>query len=87
MSYDVTDDILRDLFIQAGTVVSATVIRFRDSGRSKGFGFVEMGTEEEARKAIDTYHGQEHMGRKLIVSEAKPPREPVPGGEPPVQTA
>jgi len=72
--YEVTDEELRDLFMQAGNVVSATVIRFRDTGRSKGFGFVEMETEEGAQKAIDMFNGQDNKGRKLVVSEARPPK-------------
>jgi len=72
--YEVTDEDLKTLFSTAGTVVSSTVIRYQDSGRSKGFGFVEMSTEEEAQKAIDTFNGQDNKGRKLVVSEARPPR-------------
>jgi cold-inducible RNA-binding protein len=78
--YEVTDDQLRDYFSQAGNVVSAAVIRFSDSGRSKGFGFVEMETEEDAQKAIEMFHEQDMNGRKLIVNEARPPR---PAGERP----
>lgn len=73
--YEVTDEDLKTQFTSAGNVVSAAVIRFRDTGRSKGFGFVEMSTEEEAQKAIDTLSGQDFKGRKLVVSEARPPRE------------
>lgn len=73
--YEVTEDDLKDLFGQAGAVVSATIIRFRDSGRSKGFGFVEMASEDEAKKAIETLHSQDFKGRKMVVSEARPPRE------------
>lgn len=73
--YEVTDEDLKNHFSTVGTVVSAAVIKFRDSGRSKGFGFVEMSTEEEAKKAIDTLNGTDFKGRKLIVSEARPPRE------------
>ncbi len=73
--YEVTDDQLKDLFSQAGSVVSAQVIRFADSGRSKGFGFVEMATEEDAQKAIQMFHEQDFSGRKLIVNEARPPGE------------
>ena len=73
--YETTDDELRDLFSQAGGVVSASIIRFQDTGRSKGFGFVEMDTEESAQKAIDTFNGTDTKGRKLVVSEARPPRE------------
>ncbi len=72
--YEVTDDQLKDLFSQAGTVVSASVIRYQDSGRSKGFGFVEMSNEQEAQAAIDMFNGQDNQGRKLVVSEARPPQ-------------
>jgi cold-inducible RNA-binding protein len=72
--YETTDEDLKTHFSTVGTVVSATVIKFRDTGRSKGFGFVEMTTEEEAKKAIDTLNGQDFKGRKLVVSEARPPR-------------
>lgn len=73
--YEVTDDDLKAHFSTVGSVVSATVIKFRDTGRSKGFGFVEMSSEEEAQKAIDSMNGQDFKGRKLVVSEARPPRE------------
>lgn len=79
--YEVTDEDLKAHFSTTGTVVTATVIRFRDSSKSKGFGFVEMSSEEEAQKAIDTMNGQDFKGRKLVVSEARPPRQtasPVP---------
>lgn len=72
--YETTDEELKELFAQAGGVVSAAVIRYQDTGRSKGFGFVEMDTEEAAQKAIDTFNGQDHKGRKMVVSEARPPR-------------
>lgn len=75
LSYDADDAVLKDYFGAAGTVVAATIIRFRDSGRSKGFGFVEFDTEDSAAKAIEMFHGQEHMGRKLVVSEARPPKQ------------
>lgn len=68
-----TDDQLREFFEQAGTVVSATVIRFKDSGKSKGFGFVQMENEEGAQKGLDL-NGQDFQGRRLIVSEARPPK-------------
>lgn len=73
--YEATDDQLRDHFSQAGNVVSAQVIRFADSGRSKGFGFVEMETEEEAQRAIEMFHEQDFIGRKIIVNEARPKTE------------
>lgn len=72
--YEVTDEDLKNQFSSAGNVVSATVIRYRDTGRSKGFGFVEMATEEEAKKAIETMNGQDFKGRKMVVSEARPPQ-------------
>lgn len=72
--YEVTDDQLRTQFAQAGNVTTAEVVRYRDSGRSKGFGFVEMATEEEAQKAIAMFHEQDWLGRRMIVSEARPPK-------------
>ncbi len=77
LSYNVTDQILADEFSQAGTVASAIVIVDRDSGRSKGFGFVEFETEEAASKAIEMFHEQEFEGRNMTVNEARPrkPRE------------
>jgi len=75
LDYGVTDAQLTELFSQSGTVVSATVIIDRQSGRSKGFGFVEMGNEEEAKKAIEMFNDKEFMGRKLTVNEARP-RQP-----------
>ncbi|MBI2051685.1 RNA-binding protein [Candidatus Roizmanbacteria bacterium] len=79
--YEVNEDELRDLFGQVGPVSSVNVIRYNDSGRSKGFGFVEMENEEDAKKAIDTLNGQDFKGRKLVVSEARPPRERNEGGD------
>jgi len=72
LSYSTTGDALKELFAQAGTVESATVIIDRMSGRSKGFGFVEMSSEEEAQKAIETFNGKELDGRSLTVNEARP---------------
>jgi RNA recognition motif-containing protein len=82
LSWDTTEDSLRNLFAQAGTVVSASVITDRYSGRSKGFGFVEMSTPEEAEKAKTTLNGQTLDGRAITVSEARPqvPRENRFGG-------
>jgi len=83
LSYGTTQQALQDLFSEAGTVASATIIIDRMSGRSKGFGFVEMSTEEEAQKAIDMFNGKEVEGRKLTVNEAKPmePRGDRSGGD------
>ncbi|MBN2096577.1 RNA-binding protein [Candidatus Peregrinibacteria bacterium] len=75
IAWKTTDDTLRDAFAKAGTVVEATVIKDRMSGRSKGFGFVEMATEEEAQAAIDMWHEKELDGRNIVVNEARPPRE------------
>lgn len=74
--YEATEDDLKDYFGAIGPVVSAQIIRFRD-GKSKGFGFVEMETAEDAQKAIDAYHGKDFKGRNLVVSSARPqqPRE------------
>jgi RNA recognition motif-containing protein len=79
LSYGVTSSDLEQLFSQHGTVQSAEVIADRDTGRSKGFGFVQMGSDEEAQAAIAALHGQDHDGRALTVNEAKP-REPRSGG-------
>ncbi|MFZ6034560.1 MAG: RNA recognition motif domain-containing protein [Patescibacteria group bacterium] len=80
--YEVNDEELKTQFTQAGNVVSAMVIKFRDSGRSKGFGFVEMETEDEAKRAIEMFHQQDFKGRKLVVSEARPPKETAQAAEP-----
>ena len=79
LSYDTTDSDLQELFEEFGTVESAQVIIDRDSGRSKGFGFVEMSSDQEAQAAIDALNGQEVNGRALTVNEAKP-REDRGGG-------
>src|SRR4051812_24549679 len=79
LSYNVSSSDLEQLFSQHGTVQSAEVIQDRDTGRSKGFGFVEMGSDEEAQAAIAALSGQQHDGRALTVNEAKP-REPRSGG-------
>ena len=75
LSYDTTDDGLRELFSTAGTVVSAEAIRDRYTGRSKGFGFVEMDTVAEAEKAISEFNGSTLDGREITVAEARPRRE------------
>ncbi len=79
LSYNVNDDSLKDYFAKAGTVQSAMIITDKMSGRSKGFGFVEMGSEEEAKSAIDMFNGKEFEGRTLTVNEARP-REERPRG-------
>lgn len=75
LSYETTEDSLKDLFSGAGSVESAAVIKDKISGRSKGFGFVEMSTEDEAKKAIEMFDGKELDGRTIVVNEAKPMRE------------
>lgn len=84
LPYSVSDESLGELFAQAGTVESAVIITDRMSGRSKGFGFVEMSSDEEAQAAIDTFNGKEVEGRKLTVNEARPkeerPRDSFGGG-------
>src|SRR3989338_9014946 len=82
LPYSVTDEALKDHFSQAGTVTSASVVIDRMSGRSRGFGFVEMSTDEEAQNAISMLHGKDFSGRNLTVNEAKPmaPRAPRSGG-------
>lgn len=75
LSYNTTQDVLKDTFAQAGTVESATVITDKFSGRSKGFGFVEMSSDDEATKAIEMFNGKEVDGRTLTVNEAKPMEE------------
>ncbi len=79
LSYSTTSSDLEQLFAQHGTVQSAEVISDRETGRSKGFGFVQMGGDEEAQAAIAALNGQEHDGRPLTVNEAKP-REDRPRG-------
>ncbi|HSK66976.1 MAG TPA: RNA-binding protein [Anaerolineales bacterium] len=79
LPYSTVDADLQTLFSQAGTVKSAQVIKDRQSGRSKGFGFVEMSSEEEAQSAITMFHGKDYSGRPLTVNIARP-RDDRPGG-------
>ncbi len=72
LPYSITDDALQQLFSQCGSVVSAQVVMDRYSGRSKGFGFVEMSNEQEATDAVTRLNGQDYEGRPLTVSEARP---------------
>ena len=72
LSYDVTNADLNTMFTPHGTVNSAEIIQDRDTGRSKGFGFVQMGTDKEAQAAISALNGQQQNGRALTVNEAKP---------------
>jgi len=75
LPYSTTEEQLKELFAEAGTVESAAVITDKQSGRSKGFGFVEMSSEDEAAKAVELLDGKDIEGRNLKVAEARPPRE------------
>jgi RNA recognition motif-containing protein len=75
LAYGVTDSDLQQMFAAHGTVESAQIIMDRDTGRSKGFGFVEMGSDAEAQAAISALNGQERDGRALTVNEARPKTE------------
>jgi RNA recognition motif-containing protein len=82
LPFSATDQILSDTFAQCGKVESSKIIMDRETGRSKGFGFVEMSTEEEAQKAITAFNGSDYDGRAMTVNEARPmaPREDRGGG-------
>lgn len=80
LAYSVNSSQLTDMFAQYGSVRSAQVIEDRDTGRSKGFGFVEMGTDQEAQAAIQGLNGQDIGGRPLTVNEARPREERGPSG-------
>ena len=79
LSYGTTSEDLAELFSEAGTVESASVVSDRDTGRSRGFGFVEMSSREEGEEAIEQFNGKEIDGRTLTVNEARP-REDRGGG-------
>lgn len=80
LSFRTTQEDLRELFAQAGTVESASVIEDRETGRSRGFGFVEMATQEEAQAAVEMFNGKDFNGRNLTVNEARPRTERGGGG-------
>jgi RNA recognition motif-containing protein len=82
LPYSATEERLQQHFAQHGSVVSARIITDKFSGRSKGFGFVEMGSDAEAQKATTALNGTDFEGRNIVVSEARPqaPRESRPGG-------
>lgn len=80
LPYSTTDDELKDLFASFGTVESAVVITDRDTGRSKGFGFVELSTKEEADAAIKDMDGKDVGGRKVTVNHARPKEDRAPRG-------
>ena len=79
LSYRISDDDLRQLFEEYGAIKSAKVITDRETGRSRGFGFVEMSTDDEAKKAISELNGKDMNGRAIVVSEARP-QQPRSGG-------
>lgn len=72
LAWATTDDSLKDFFSGVGTVVSASVIKDRDTNRSKGFGFVEMSTDDEAKNAVKELDGKDLDGRAVVVNEARP---------------
>jgi RNA recognition motif-containing protein len=80
LPYSMVEDQLIDHFAQAGVVVEASIVNDRETGRSRGFGFVEMGSSEDAQKAIEMFNGQEMGGRNLVVNEARPREERGGGG-------
>ncbi len=82
LSYNTTQETLQSSFAQAGTVTSASIVMDKMTGRSRGFGFVEFATDEEAQKAIELWNGKELDGRTLTVNVARPmePRAPRSGG-------
>jgi RNA recognition motif-containing protein len=80
LNYATTEDALQGLFAEVGPVVSAVIITDRRSGRSKGYGFVEMETEQAAQEAIERFNNYELDQRNITVSEARPPRERSSGG-------
>jgi cold-inducible RNA-binding protein len=83
LSFQTTSSDLEELFAQAGTVESATLVTDRDTGRSRGFGFVEMASREEGETAIRQFNGAEVDGRNLTVNEARPREERAGGGRGP----
>jgi len=80
LAFQTSSDDLQQLFSQAGTVESASVVEDRETGRSRGFGFVEMATKEEGQKAIEQFNGMEVNGRNLNVNEARPRQDRGGGG-------
>ena len=75
LSYSLTEEDLKKFFAEAGSVESVAIITDKISGRSKGFGFVEMSSEEEAKKAAESFNGKDLDGRNIVVNEARPKKE------------
>jgi RNA recognition motif-containing protein len=82
LPFSTSNDQLRSLFAECGEVASATVVTDRDTGRSRGFGFVEMATPEAAEEAINRFNGRDYEGRRLQVEKAKSPSTGAGGGRP-----
>ena len=80
LPFTTTENDLQDLFAQAGAPISVNVMQDRATGRSRGFAFVEMGSQEEANKAIEMFHQKDFQGRPLTVNEARPREDRPPGG-------
>ena len=80
LNWDATDDDLRESFGECGTITDAVVVNDRDTGRSRGFGFVTYSSDEEAKAAVEKFDGQDFMGRKLTVNEAREREERGDGG-------
>lgn len=80
LPYSMVEDQLTDHFAQAGVVVESSIVNDRETGRSRGFGFVEMGSREDSLKAIEMFNGQDMGGRSLVVNEARPREERGGGG-------
>jgi RNA recognition motif-containing protein len=80
ISFKATEDDLRDLFAQAGEVLSVKLIKDNATGRLRGFGFVEMASEEDGKKAVTMFNGKPFMDRSIVVNEAKPQERREPGG-------
>lgn len=80
LAYSSTENDLQDYFSQAGTVISVNIMQDRSTGRSRGFAFIEMGSQAEADKAIELFHQKDFQGRALTVNEARPREDRPPGG-------
>src|SRR5438477_13094608 len=80
LPFTVTENDLQDYFAQAGSVIAVTIMQDRATGRSRGFALVEMGSQEDANKAIEMFHQKDFQGRALTVNEARPREDRPPGG-------
>jgi RNA recognition motif-containing protein len=80
LTFTATENDLQDHFAQAGVVVSVNIMQDRMTGRSRGFAFIEMGSKEDAEKAIQMFHAKDFQGRPLTVNEARPREDRPPGG-------